>query len=172
MAFADFVINGQIGMLHPRISREEVLKVLGPPPNWIGRPPNIGFQIESFEESDVWMFYEDSVGVRFGEDGVAVETIIYPNKIERCPVLFSQWPIQNNPTLGDWRLVLQSRNLSFRESNPEGTNYWIVAENTCVAYGLPKDGREVHGYEIPALLIGKYSGTDEMFRSCEFLTMD
>ena len=168
----DFVSRGKIGHLSIGLTKEETLKLLGAPSDWLGRPPNIGFQCDSYEQSDVWFYYNGGAGVRFGGANAAFETLVYPEKTENCPELFGQWPIRTNTNLGTWRAALLSNKIPFQESDPESLNYWIVAEETCVAFGLPfKEGRKLHGYERTVELIGKFSSVQDMMRECKFLSM-
>jgi len=171
--FIEYVRAGKIGALFLGISKEATLSRLGEPKNWLGRPPVVGQAHRTYGQSDVWFYYNDSVGIRFGQEGTAVEMLIYTDKLLGCPDLFKGWPVRDNFTMGDFRNALLANGIEFVESQAESLNYWIVAEQACVAYGFPSDenGKSLHGYERVVKIFTRFSGKSLMRQRCEFLAM-
>jgi len=145
--FEKFVRYGNIGGLSLLQSRQEVQHFLGSPRSWVGKPPCIGPAIESPEESDVWIFFNGTVGIEFGPDERAVGLMVYPERLRDEPQLFKEWPIGTGATMGEFRDALLSDRVNFQEGNPESEDYWIVAAGDCSAVSFPfSHGRQLHGY--------------------------
>src|SRR5271157_121895 len=104
--FVDFLRNCRIGLLTRGLSRKDCEDLLGPPPSWIGRPPCFGPKIMIPHESDVWFYYNETVGASFNKEGRIENIHMFPPKMNRCPELFSRWPIPPNATMRDFRSAL------------------------------------------------------------------
>jgi len=170
--FIEYVRNGTIGALFLGISKPETLGRLGEPKNWLGRPPVVGRAHRTYERSDVWFYYNDSVGIRFGPEGTAVATLLYPEMLSGCPELFKEWPVTSNFKMGNWRYALLVNKIKFVESQRQSLNYWIVAEEACLAYGFPfENGRALHGYDRLVKILTRFEDKDLMRQRCEFLAM-
>lgn len=84
--------SGGLGDLQIGMTRAEVIKVMGPPPFWSGKPPIIGWVILRYEESNVWWYYGDAVGISFDEKGTAESIVIDPEKVVKDQLPFRDWP--------------------------------------------------------------------------------
>src|SRR5437868_8932075 len=166
-SFRDFVVGGAIGQIRLAISGPEVLQLLGPPADWLGKATIVGEPCPNYERSRLWLYYEGSVGVRFDETAKAVEIVLYPEHLSKCPQLFGGWSIAERPTMGRWRQALVENVVPFRESNPESLNYWIVADETCVAFGFPGPEGSKRGHERSVDILAKYRDPRTMLDECK-----
>lgn len=162
---SDFVCRGKIGQISLWMTRQQAYQRLGEPKDWLGKQTVIGATIESYRYSELWFYYDGSVGVRFGEDGIAEKVLIYPRKVNDCNDLFKSWPTMRNLTMGQWRATLQANNIFFRESDPRSLNYWIVAGENCVTCCFPSSDEteaKSNGHDRVIEMLQKYSSTEAM----------
>lgn len=170
---SDFVFNGRIGQIRLGLSSKQVGDRLGEPMDWLGKKTIIGERHEFYNESNVWFYYEGSVGVRFGTDGIAEKIIIYPMNAAKCPDLFKMWPTISDLKMGQWREVLKANAISFRESNPQSLNYWIVAGDSCVTCCFPsleETETKSDGFSRSIETLGKYANARAMLKDATFVT--
>jgi hypothetical protein len=133
----EFVKTGKIGLLYLSISKKETLNILGEPNDWFGKDTITKPRCELYCKSPLWFYYGGCVGVHFGKLGTAVELVIYPDNFSECKEASWDWPINQGLTMGQWKTALQVNNLNFREGDPNGLDYWILAEETCFTYAFP-----------------------------------
>ena len=168
-SFREFLVGGEIGQVRLNISMADVIRLLGPPTDWLGKATVIGELCATYDESELWFYYYGSVGVRFDAAGVSDKIILYPDHFAKCAELFKHWAITEHLTMGEWRKALATNCVEFRESDPESSNYWIVAEQACVAFGFPTAGDSGNGYERFVEMISNYSNARTMLDECKFI---
>ena len=149
------------------MTRNEVTRVLGDPSNL----PKFGSGGSSVN-ADISYYHNESLAIRFNSEDAIIELSVRPERVAFCPDIFGDWPIRADMTLANWRQALRSYDIAFTESDPGSLNYWIVAADTCVAYGLPfANGRKLHGYDRVVGAISKFATPEDMTRDCKFLTI-
>lgn len=155
--FVDFVRNCKIGLLCRGLSRQDCEQLLGPPPSWLGRPPGIGPKIMIPGESDVWFYYNETVGVSFNAKGRSENIHMFPTKMTSCPELFSRWPIPPSANMRAFRSALVKFDIPFEEGDPGDVNYWILTQENVVPFSAPsKNGRRLLSAERPILIIKSF----------------
>ena len=169
--FRDFVLDGNVGELGLNMPRDRVIRLLGEPRDWLGKSTIIGERCSNYDQSELWFFYEGTVGVRFADDDRSSEILLYPKNFMRYVGLFQDWRSPPNLTMGEWRTALVEREISFRESDSENLNYWIIAAQTCVAFGFPFStaGMPLKAYERPVDILSKFGSAETMRRKCKFV---
>ena len=156
----DFVVHGKIGQLRLGQSKQNILEVLGEPKSWLGKPPCLGAVIESYEQSDVWHYYEQIVPVHFGEDEMVDELILLVDNIKRPLELFTGWPRMEGITMEGWRSALKEHNLPVTESTDD-LNFWILSGSTCLALCVPYPGGKVMPrWRRPVLMVHKVADSN------------
>jgi hypothetical protein len=161
------------------MTRQQALEQLGEPKDWLGKKTVIGETCEYYHQSDLWFYYEGSVGVGFDDNNVAERVNIYPGKSGACAELFQTWPAMTDLRIGQWRAVLETNGIVFREGNPNSLNYWIIAGDTCVAFGWPSRTEALAGKEIVfkardrvVEFISKYSDVSAMEKGSAYVVPD
>lgn len=169
-SFRDFVVGGHIGKIKFDLSTQEIIRLLGPPADWLDKETIVHKVCPKYEESELWFYYGGSVGVRFNDVAVSTEILLYPDKFLNCAELFEQWDMSGRVTMGRWRTALVENEIIFRESNPDSLHYWIVAAESCVAFGFPSNGASPpKGYERSIDILVKYKDTQSMIDDCKFI---
>src|SRR5205085_1791336 len=77
--------------------------------------------------------------------------------------------LQKDRPWGDGGKPLVENVVPFRESNPESLNYWIVADETCVAFGFPGPEGSKRGHERSVDILAKYRDPRTMLDECKFI---
>ncbi|BCU77645.1 hypothetical protein [Luteolibacter sp. LG18] len=145
-SFLEYVRFGRIEGLQLGLTRTEVSEKLGPPNNWIGKPPMFGPIVPTAEEADVWLYYHDAAGIRFDERGVSDCVNVYPESIDLSLYPFLGWPFGAGAKMLDVRRWLIGNGVSFLDGHL-GDEYYILAERRCLVVCFPyKDGQSVPDY--------------------------
>jgi len=139
----DYITYGKVGAIHLGISRQEALSLMGEPMDWL-RQARSGALYESYHQSEVWFYHGECVGIHFDDENYGDEIILLPEKMQNRPGLFPEFTDLKPLTMGKLRTALKQNNISFREECPG--LYWIVAGQTCLAYGFPP--REVKVFDM------------------------
>jgi len=154
----DYVVHGRIGPVSCGMSKSDVAVAAGVPANWVGKPPRIGAKHESYGKASVWLYFHDSVGVRFDDEGNCVSLLVYPDKFKHCPEIFAGWDLPTMPTMGQWKETLRENDIAFREATADTEDYWILAVETCLARSLPySKGKKIDRMDRPVLIIEKFA---------------
>jgi hypothetical protein len=138
----EFIRFGTIGDLRLGVSRASIMDRLGPPGNWVGKPPTFGPQVHSPDQADIWFYYGDAAGIEFDSSGRSVTTSVHPSKIDKQLDVFRAWPIGPGATVLDFRTILLENRISFVEDNEAPEMYYLLAEQRCYIICPPcKDGK-------------------------------
>ena len=136
MHLLEFVRSRKFGFLELGMSRLDVVKHLGPPVSWVGKPPTIGPQILIPEEADVWLYYGNGASIKFDESGHSISVGLVPKHINKELPIFRSFPIGPGATMSDFRNFLVEQEISFSEGkDPEA--YYILAHRQCLALSFP-----------------------------------
>ena len=160
-SLTDFVVGGKIGPIFLGQSKKTILKVLGEPKIWVGKPPCFGEAYESYTQSDVWHYYEGIVAARFDND-IVTDLTLFVDHIKESSGIFASWPEMQGITMREWRAALEERGLAFTESQDD-LNYWILSGPTCIACCWPyPSGKPMPKLQRPVVLIKKVSDPKEL----------
>mgnify|MGYP000997905514 FL=1 len=118
----DFVISGKVGQLWLGLSRQQTIGLFGLPADWLGKASIVRKRC-SYEESELWFYYQGCVGIRFNDAEISQAILLYPEHFKKCPKLFGHWPFGEHATMGEWRKALVADGIVFHESEPKGLNY-------------------------------------------------
>ena len=163
-ALQNFVRWGIIGDLRLGIQRQDVELRLGRPKTWLGKPPCFGPAIQTPEESDAWGYYDGSVSVGFGSQGVVTTVTILPEHIRNEVQAFLALPIRAGLTMGQFRDLLVESQIDFDEGEDnEPGGYYILAERRCTATGIPfQHGKRVNELKRVVMMIQTVLGDDHL----------
>lgn len=158
----DFIRSRRLGDLQLGVTRAEISHRLGPPSNWGGKPPVIGLVIPKAEDSNLWLYYGDAVGLMFDEDGVSISIIIYLSEIDRSLYPFLDWPFEMEARMSDLREWLIGNDVSFQDVySPE--EYFITIEGLGLASCFPfEKGRMVDEYRRKIWMIQVVSNVEHL----------
>jgi len=120
----DFIRFGVLGDLRLGISRTEVLRRLGPPKEWNGKPPTVGRVINTPEEAAAWGYY-GAARVSFNEFGISTSVSVTPSLVNSSEPPFKEWPIGPGATMGDFKRYLQQNGIAFYEELDPSWIYYI-----------------------------------------------
>jgi hypothetical protein len=140
-----FLRKGTVGQLEMGLSREETIRRLGSPPDWLGKPPCFGPSVLTPSQADAWFYYNSAAGIRFGETGTSDSVYVIPEKVHAGNYPFEDWPAAVPLRLGDLREYLIKHKVDFQE-DPEDKSGWILTSSYCYAMSVPYE----HGRLLPS----------------------
>jgi hypothetical protein len=161
----EFIRSGRIGALGLGMSRRQVLRALGPPSDWAGKPPHIGQTITAPEDSPVWFYYR-AAGILFDVTGISTEVTLKPDQINPLEKPFLLWPVGPGLTNGDFRAYLLENGIPFEEgADGEPDGYYILAGGLCHTISFPfgpKGGERIPAPQREIVLIGRVARKEHL----------
>jgi hypothetical protein len=146
-SFLSYVKHGKIGELALGLTRAQIIKKLGLPKTWVGKPPCFGQHIVKPEDAEAWGYYE-AAGIRFGSQGTSISVSVIPSKIRSGDEPFLGWPIGPSAKMEAFLACLTKNEVPFDEGDDANPgSYYIIGDRRCVAIGIPYKG----GKLIPRL---------------------
>lgn len=137
MSIVTFFNSGSIGGFKIGLSRGAVVEAVGMPPEWFGKPPVIGCNIEDPMRSDVWYYYNSSVGICFTQSMVIGAIFVKVSKIQSQEGLFSGWPPVSLWTISQLIVWLKNVGIEYEISREDEVPGWLAISKRCVVSTRP-----------------------------------
>ena len=119
---------------------DELIGLLGEPIDWVGKPPNIGFEVQTYRQSDRWLYFDGSVGMHIKGE-IVIEVYWLPRETEK--VLWElPCGILNSSDMETW---LCEMGVEFQVRDAQDGHYFVGKGFSIMFFGHNKGVR--HGRE-------------------------
>jgi|GEM_PF-7080181 len=133
----NFILTGNFAEVGLRMNRESVLARLGPPPEWLGKPPVIGRRsVSNWESAEVLFYYSGALGIRFGPDLMVQSIHVVMERLNASEPLFVDVALSPETTMGEFRDFLLENGIPFFEEIDPARPHYILASELCLAYSF------------------------------------
>jgi hypothetical protein len=128
----EFLTKGHLDIFRLGLSREEVVALYGPPPNWQGNNEAAGPIIVRPEDSPLWFYFDESIGLGFTRSlKVGAIFVHVPLLKIDCPLL-AGWPPITTWSMADLVRWIERNDIKIEPTDWDDVDAKILVGDKCV----------------------------------------